>query len=56
MRDKGFPIDLITSSHSVIAHGMEKALRTSGEILFRHLGNAFGKHNSETPESVAMVS
>jgi hypothetical protein len=56
MRDKGFPIDLVTSCHSVIAHGMEKALRTSGEVLFRHLGNAFGKHNSETPESVATVS
>jgi hypothetical protein len=34
----------------------EKALRTSGEVLFRHLGNAFGKHNSETPEIVATVS
>jgi len=56
MRDKGFPIDLVTSSYSVAERGMEKAQRTSGEVLFRHLGNAFGKHNRETPVSVATVS
>jgi hypothetical protein len=35
---------------------MEKAVRTSGEVLFRHLGNAFGKYNSETPENAVTVS
>ena len=34
----------------------ENALRTSGKVLFRHLGNAFGKYNSKTPEGVATVS
>jgi hypothetical protein len=28
---------------------MEKMLRTSGNVLFRHFWNAFGKDHSEAP-------
>jgi hypothetical protein len=30
---------------------MEKMLRTSGDVLFWNLRNAFGKNHSETPEA-----
>ena len=56
MPDRGYPIDLVNIMLFSYCTRMKEVLLTSGEVLFRHLGNAFGKHNSETPEKMAAVS